>query len=150
MRVRTLILIVLVALLAAFTALNWAAFVTPTSLSAGVTTFEAPLGVVMLAIVVGMALLFAGYMAFWQGRLLVEARRHAKELQAQRTLADQAEASRFTELRTALTGATERLEARFEATRDALRTEIREATNSLAAMIGEVDDRAKRGGDRQP
>ncbi len=150
MRLRTLILILLVALLAAFTALNWAAFVTPTSLTVGVTSFEAPLGVVMLAIVVGMALLFAGYMAFWQGRLLVEARRHAKELQAQRTLADQAEASRFTELRTALTGATERLEARFEATRDALRTEMKEATNSLAAMIGEIDDRAKRGGDRQP
>ncbi|MEO8311382.1 MAG: hypothetical protein ABI520_09440 [Caldimonas sp.] len=104
----------------------------------------------MLAIVVGMALLFAGYMAFWQGRLLVEARRHAKELQAQRTLADQAEASRFTELRTAFEDATGRLEARFDATRDALRIELKEATNSLAAMIGEIDDRAKRGGDPRP
>ncbi len=146
MRVRTLILIVLIALLAAFTALNWAAFVTPTSLSVGWTSFETPLGVVMLAILVGMALLFVGYMASWQGRLLVESRRHAKELQAQRTLADQAEASRFTELRTALTSATERLEARFEATRDVLQTEMRESTNSLAAMIGELDDRTKRGG----
>ncbi|MEO8524008.1 MAG: LapA family protein [Caldimonas sp.] len=150
MRLRTLVAILLVALLATFTALNWAAFVAPTSLSVGVASFEAPLGVVMLAIVGGMALLFAGYMAFWQGRLLVEARRHAKELQAQRALADQAEASRFTELRTALTGATERLEVRFDATRDALRTEMKEATNSLAAMIGEIDDRAKRGGDGRP
>lgn len=150
MRLRTFILILLVALLATFTALNWAAFVTPTSLTVGVATFEAPLGVVMLAIVVGMALLFAGYMAFWQGRLLVEARRHAKELQAQRTLADQAEASRFTELRTAFEDATGRLEARFDATRDALRIELKEATNSLAAMIGEIDDRAKRGGDPRP
>ena len=150
MRLRTFILILLIALLAAFTALNWAAFVTPTSLSVGVASFEAPLGVVMLAIVVGMALLFAGYMAFWQARLLVEARGHAKELQAQRMLADQAEASRFTELRTALAGATGQLEARFDATCDALRTEIKEGTNSLAAMIGEIDDRAKRGGERQP
>lgn len=150
MRLRTFVLIVLVALLAAFTALNWAAFVTPASLNVGVATFEAPLGVVMLAIVVGMALLFAGYMAFWQGRLLVDARRHAKELQAQRTLADQAEASRFTELGTAMASATERLEARFDATRDVLRTEMKEATNSLAAMIGEIDDRAKRTGQQPP
>ncbi len=150
MRLRTFILILLVAMLATFTALNWAAFVTPTSLTVGVATFEAPLGVVMLAIVIGMALLFAGYMAFWQGRLLVDARRHAKELQAQRTLADQAEASRFTELRTAFADATGRLEARLDATRDALRTESREATNSLAAMIGEIDDRAKRSGQRVP
>ncbi len=150
MRLRTFILILLVAMLATFTALNWAAFVTPTSLTVGVATFEAPLGVVMLAVVVGMALLFAGYMAFWQGRLLVDARRHAKELQAQRTLADQAEASRFTELGNALASATQRLEARFDATRDALRTEMKEATNSLAAMIAEIDDRVKRGGDRKP
>lgn len=102
MRLRTIILILLIALLAMFTAINWAAFVTPTSLSVGVASVEAPLGVVMLAIVIGMALLFAGYMAFWQGRVLLDARGHAKELQAQRTLADQAEASRFTELRTAL------------------------------------------------
>lgn len=149
MRSRIIIVILIAALLTAFTALNWAAFVAPTRLSVGVTTFDAPLGVVMLTIVVAMALLFGGYMAFWQGRILVEARRHAKELQAQRALAEQAEASRFTELRTAFTGATERLEARFDATRDALRTEIKEATNSLAAMIGEIDDRSKYG-DRRP
>ncbi|MEO6743074.1 MAG: LapA family protein [Caldimonas sp.] len=149
MRLRTFILILLVALLAAFTSLNWPAFVAPTSLSIGMATFEAPLGVVMLAIVVGMALLFAGYMAFWQGRVLVEERRHTRELQAQRALAEQAEVSRFTELRAALTATTEQLGSRFDATRDALRTEMKEATNSLAAMIGEIDDRAKRGVDRQ-
>ncbi|MEO6362188.1 MAG: LapA family protein [Caldimonas sp.] len=150
MRFRTFILILLVALLASFTALNWVAFVTPTSLSLGFATFEAPLGVVMLAIVVGMALIFAGYMAFWQGRILLESRGHAKELQAQRTLADQAEASRFTELGSALASATGRMEARFDASHEALRIEMKEATHSLAAMIGEMDDRAKRLGDRQP
>lgn len=148
MRARLLILIVLLALIAGFAALNWATFTTPTSLSLGFASVEAPLGMVMLAILAGVVLLFVAYMAFWQGRLLVEARRHSKELQAQRTLADQAEASRFTELRGALAEAVDRLMARGDENRDALRTAMREDANSLAAMIAELDDRAARGADR--
>lgn len=148
MRARLLILIVLLALIAGFAALNWATFTTPTSLSLGFASVEAPLGMVMLAILAGVVLLFVAYMAFWQGRLLVEARRHSKELQAQRTLADQAEASRFTELRGALAEAVDRLMARGDENRDALRTAMREDANSLAAMIAELDDRASRGADK--
>lgn len=148
MRARLLILIVLLALIAGFAALNWATFTTPTSLSLGFASVEAPLGMVMLAILAGVVLLFVAYMAFWQGRLLLEARRHSKELQAQRTLADQAEASRFTELRGALAEAVDRLMARGDENRDALRTAMREDANSLAAMIAELDDRASRGADK--
>ena len=42
---------------------------------------------------------FVGVMAFTQGTVLMETRRHARELAAQRELADKAEASRFTDLR---------------------------------------------------
>ena len=148
MRVTSLILVLMVVLVAGFAALNWATFTAPTSLSLGVASVEAPLGAVMLAILVIVVLVFGGHMAMWQGRLLLEARRHAKELQAQRTLADQAEASRFTELRGALAEAVDRLAARADETRDALRNAMREDTNSLAAMIAELDDRARHGSDR--
>jgi uncharacterized integral membrane protein len=144
MRFRTLFVIVLVAVIAIFAALNWEIFTTATKLSLGIATVDAPLGLVMLLLLVGVVLLFAGYMAVWQAALLVESRRHAKELQAQRALAEEAEASRLTELRGALTQATQNLERRFDEVRDSFRNELRDGINSLAAMIGEIDDRLKR------
>lgn len=134
MPLRTLLLLLFIGLVAGFAALNWTAFTTPVPLNLGVTTLEAPLGLTMLALVVVVALAFLGYVALFQGRVLLETRRHAKELQAQRVLADQAEASRFTELRALLQAEVVRLEG-------ALRGEIRDSANSLAAMIGELDDR---------
>lgn len=134
MPLRTLVLLVFIALVAGFAALNWTAFTTPVPLSLAVTSVEAPLGVLMLGLLAVLALAFLGYVALFQGRVLLETRRHAKELQAQRQLADQAEASRFTELRAVVQAEITRLEG-------ALRGEIRDSANSLAAMIGELDDR---------
>ena len=69
----------------------------------------------------------------WQGTLLAEFRRQAKELQAQRLLAESAEASRFTEL-----GALIREE------NAKLLTELQETEHSIAATIGEMDDRLRK------
>jgi uncharacterized integral membrane protein len=142
MRIRTLLVLLVIALIAGFAAINWPAFTTPTTLSLGMSTIEAPLGLAMLGLVVFITLAFAIYVAVWQASILMETRRHAKELQAQRALADQAEASRFTELRGVLHAEMEQLEQRIAATQESLRTEIRESANSLAAMLGEIDDRA--------
>ncbi len=144
MRARTIFLLLVIALLAAFAALNWDAFFAPTTLSLGVATVQAPLGLVMLGIVTALVILFVAYMAFWQGTVLMDTRRHTKELQAQRTLADEAEASRFTELRSLLHAELDRLASRVEQTQAGLRTEIRDSANSLSAMIGEIDDRTSR------
>lgn len=141
MRVRTLLVIVAMFLLAAFVALNLSAFTTPVSLNLLVTTVDAPPALIMLVILALGALAGAVYMALWQGQILVESRRHAKELQAQRQLADQAEASRFTELRTAMTEQSDRLAERIAGAQELLRKEIHEQANSLAAMIGELGDR---------
>nr|MDQ2735046.1 LapA family protein [Pseudomonadota bacterium] len=86
----------------------------------------------------------AVYMALWQGTILAESRRHAKELQGQRLLAEQAEASRFTELRAAFQEEMTRLTERLTVAHEALRTEIRDNANSLAAALGEMDDRLRR------
>lgn len=95
----------------------------------------------MLVVLALGALAGAVYMALWQGQILVESRRHAKELQAQRQLAGQAEASRFTEPRTAMTEQSDRLAERIAGAQESLRKEIHEQANSLAAMIGELGDR---------
>lgn len=144
MRTRTLLVLLAVTLIAAFALLNWPTFMAPSTLSLGFTAFEAPLGLAMLGLLVVMALIFATYMALWQGAILMETRRHTKELQAQRTLADQAEASRFTELRNLLHSEIERLAERVLTSQQGLRTEMNESSNSLAAMLGEIDDRLKR------
>ena len=46
-----------------------------------------------------LTLLFLVYVVYLQSSVLIESRRYARELQAQRELADQAEASRFSQLR---------------------------------------------------
>lgn len=144
MRARTLVVLLMIALIAGFAALNWGVFVTPTALSLGFMSVQAPLGLVMLALLVLLVLAFAIYMALWQTTVLAETRAHAKELHAQRQLADQAEASRFTELRTALQAEFATLGERLSKAQDALRQEMRDSSNSLAAMIGEIDDRLRR------
>lgn len=141
MRTLVLFLLLLGSLIAAFAALNWAAFTVPSVLSVGVTTIEAPLGLTLLGLLVLAALVFAVYATFWQGAALLDTRRHAKEMQLQRQLADQAEASRFTELRSALHSELAQLSERLSTSQDALRLEMRENTNSLAAMFAEMDDR---------
>ncbi len=141
MRIRTLLVIVAIFLLAAFVALNFNAFTASAPLNLLVTTVEAPPALIMLVILALGGLAAAVYMALWQAQILVESRRHAKELQAQRQLADQAEASRITDLRSAITEQSARLAERLNVTQEALRREIHEQASSLAAMIGELGDR---------
>lgn len=141
MRLRSIFLVLLLALIAAFVAVNWSAINAQATLSLGITEVQAPLGTVMLGLMVIICLAFAVHLALWQGSVLLETRRHIKEMQAQRDLADQAEASRFTELRSVLQAELRALTERMNQSESALRTDIREQANSLAAMLGQVDDR---------
>jgi len=141
---RTLFLALVLLSVAVFVAVNWSAFTAPTRLSLLVTAVEAPVGLVMLGVVVLVVLAFGAYLVVWQSAILLESRRQTKELQVQRTLADQAEASRFTELRVIVHDELERLADQMTQALDALRAEIRDHANSLAATIGELDDRMQR------
>lgn len=150
MRLRTLFVIVLIVLIAGFATINWPIFMARTPLNLLFTTVEAPLGVVMLVMLVVLFLVFVLYMAMWQAKVLVDSRRHTTELQRQRVLADEAEASRFTELRSQLRDEMANLNVRISDGNEALRREIRDHSNSLAANVAEMDDRMKRGGPADP
>ena len=126
MPLRTIVLLVVLAAIALFAALNWRAFVAPTTLSLGFAEVQGPLGLIMLLLLAILTALFLTYLVYLQTSVLLESRRHAKELQAQRELADQAEASRFTELRGYLEG------------------RLKEMENSLGAQLGEMRDRLDR------
>ena len=157
MPLRTLVIVVMAVLLALFVAVNWAAFMTPTTLSMIFGTVQAPLGLVMLVITGFIAALFVAYALWLQGSVLMETRRMTRELDSQRQLADQAEASRFTELRaliemrldTVMSAiADERSSRSAEIARlgDELRLAIDQAANGHAAQLGELQDRLERAG----
>lgn len=124
MSVRSILLIVVAGLVAIFVAANWTVMTTPTDLSLIVTTVYAPVGVVMMGILGLMFLVFFGYVAYQQSAVLVETRRHAKELAAQRDLADKAEASRFTDLRSFITEEMGRVHQQMEASTQAVQARV--------------------------
>jgi len=144
MRLRTLLAITTVILLAAFFALNWRAFAAPVTLTFLVASVDAPVGVVMLVLFALGILAVSSSLGVWHGTLLMEYRRQSKELQAQRTLAESAETSRFTELGTLVRDELANSDRRVEAAIEALSKELRDTENSIAATLGEMDDRYRR------
>ena len=120
MQLRNVLLIIVLLAVAVFAALNWGIITAPTTLSLGFAEVQAPLGLVLLGMLAILTALFLFYLVYLQTSVLLEHRRHARELEAQRQLADEAEASRFTELRTHLD------------------TRLGEIENSLAAHVGEL------------
>ncbi len=155
MSLRNVLLLVVLAVLVTFVVVNWAAFSVPTSLSLVFASVEAPLGLIMLGITACLAALFLAYVVYLQSSVILEARRHAREFAAQRELADQAEASRFTELRRYLderldalaadvASSRERVEGAFTETGAGVRASIEQSANTLAAHLGELEDRLER------
>ena len=155
MSLRALFLLLVLIVLTVFTVLNWNAFITPTTLSLLFATVQAPLGLIMLGVMVLLAAVFLLYLVYVQTAVLLDTRRSARELKTQRDLADQAETSRFTELHSFLEDRLQRLEtvvtdaqsrtgARLEQLDGDFRTAVERATNTLASYIGELEDRLDR------
>jgi uncharacterized integral membrane protein len=123
---RALILFFVLVFVVLFAAINWAVFTALTPISLGFTTVQAPLGLIMLGLVAFLSVLFTVWVIVLQATSLRDARRQTKELQAQRDLADRAEASRIAELR------------------NDLLKRLDENTNSIAAHIAQLEDRIER------
>lgn len=155
MHIRTIIILLIILATAALAALNWAALSTPAMISLGVTTMEAPLGLIMLGLTTALVAVFAAYVLYLHSSVMLETRRHTKEMTAQRELADKAEASRFTELRNFLETQQQQgkaadaemraaLVARIEQAERNLQSRIEQSDNSVAAHVGELEDRLER------
>lgn len=156
MRTLYLLLALVAALLVAVATLNWEVFITPTDISLGFGQVAVPLNLMLLGLLVLLSVLFLVHAVYIQGSALMETRRHTKELQANRELADKAEASRFTALREFIAAEMTRQEARQTEAQQQLLvrlTELAQAShtlteqtgNSLAASLGELEDRLERG-----
>jgi hypothetical protein len=154
-RLRTLLLLLVLGLVAAFVTLNWSAFAAPTPLDLLVTRVEYPLGLVMLGVVGAVTALYVVFAIGVETRALWEARQQARELAGQRRLAESAESSRYAELRrffeeelgtlrsTPPPGSD--LSERLDRMETRLSRDIERAGNTLAAYVGELEDRLLRG-----
>lgn len=100
MRARVILLIVAILAVAAFASLNWSEIIRPSPVSFGAFVTDAPLGLILLSLLGLMLIAYIVSAAAHRTQTLVETRHHFKTLEAQRDLADKAEASRFTDLRT--------------------------------------------------
>ena len=160
MYLRTLLIATVLGLLVIFALFNWGAFMSPTTLTFGIGTVEAPLGLILLAIVALITLLFLIYIVFLQSSSLLEGRRQTRELQSQRELADRAEESRFQQLRSAMETELRNLDTRSNESKAAILTRldalerdmrmaIEQSGNTLAAYLGEIEDRFERSADRR-
>ncbi len=144
MGVRTVILAIVVALIAALAAFNWSTLAAPTPMSLGFTEVTAPLGLIMLGLTAALGVFFLVYLLYLQSSTMLESRRQSRELASQRELADKAEASRFTELRTFLEGQEQRRQTRATELHSAMLARVDQSDHTLAAHLGQLEDRLDR------
>ena len=142
-------------LLTVFAAANWSLLAASASLNFLLFTVEGPYGLILFVAVVLFAALFGVYAVSLRTSALLETRRHLKDLEAQRQLADNAEASRlaaltaqitqeFGDVRTALEAARAESQRRSEALEQTLCRHLDETANSLFANVGQIDDKLNR------
>lgn len=148
MSARTLFTLLVLLLLVLFSWLNWGEITKPTSLSLGLSRVEAPLGLVLVVALGVVSLLYLIFTIGLETAALLEVRRYARELLHYKKLAEEAEQSRYTELRSYLEAEFKRLaEAEKEEIR-ALEARLAETLekhgNTLAAYIGELEDQLLR------
>ncbi|MFZ1498493.1 MAG: LapA family protein [Giesbergeria sp.] len=144
MNLRSLLLTLTAAAIAAIAVLNWNTLAASVPVSLGVVTVDAPLGIVMLALTALLAAFALAYVLWLQGSVLMETRRHGKEMQVQRELADKAEASRFTEMKIFLQAQSQQthsaLMERIETLESRVLARANESDNSTAAYWGQLEN----------
>ena len=99
MRGRLAFIILAALVVGAIAALNWPEVTRTSHLNFGVVMADAPLGAILFGAFLLTLVVFLVSSAIMESRNLLHWNRHSRELQAQRDLAERAEASRFTDLR---------------------------------------------------
>jgi len=137
MNLLSAIILAALLLLALFTLANWSVLTASTTLSFVAFDVEGPLGVIMLGVTLALVALLVLYAMALRTTMLMESRRLNQELLAQRKLAESAESSRIDALRTLI-------DARMDEAEQSMKLALHETTNSLAALVGEMEDKLDR------
>ena len=161
MRPRFLLLVIAILLVAGFAALNWPEVMRTTSLNFGLFYMDGAVGAILLGILALGLIAFMASSAMLRSRMMITENRYTRDLQAQRDLADKAEASRFTELRQHLDthfretrqreamANTEFEKAMLQSQRD-MRAQLDQLQQAVTARFGELENRIASRFDRQP
>lgn len=139
-------------LLAGFVVFNLEEFMRPSTLSFGGTVAEAPLGLIMLGVVALMFVAMIALSAMSRRRTVMERGHHYKTLEETRTLADNAEASRFTDLRNHIDTRLRELRERDEITatefhragvesQRELRNQLEQMSRAMMSRLAEIETR---------
>ena len=121
MKIRTIFLLFVLILMAVFLVINWTALSTVTAVNLIYTEIQAPLGVLVVGGFAAVVFVLLVYMV-WQQEL----RAAYKEARNARTVADDAEKSRFAESNRILLERIEKLEALMTARSDETLTAVRQ------------------------
>ena len=145
------VILVAMFVIAVFTLANWSVLSAPAALSFIVFEVEGPLGVILLGAMLVLVALFVLYALTLRTNMLMESRRHNQELQAQRKLAETAEASRLSELRAQierefaqLRTAIGAIDGQMDRHEQSMKQSLDEAANGLSALVAEMDDKIDR------
>ena len=144
MPTRLIFLLAGLGLLAGFLLVNWSALATPIPIHLLLFSIAVPAGAIVVGSVLAVVVLGAVYVAVWRSKLLLDFRRQESELHTHRSLANDAEASRFTQLQESINVQFTQLNQRVDQAVEQLRGELRDHEGSLAAALGEMDDRLQR------
>lgn len=99
MKWRSVLLVVFLIVIAIFVLLNLEVIMRTTTLELGFTIVQAPLGFVMLAIIILSFVYFLIYALYLRTVLLIRERKLFSELETAQEIAENAEVSRFNELK---------------------------------------------------
>jgi uncharacterized membrane protein len=99
MKIRTFLLLVGLIAIIAFVVLNWSTIMMPTTLSLGITTFQAPFGLLILSLMVLFTAVSLIFVLYSRASEYFKDRNHLMEMQTMQKLANNTEESRLIELR---------------------------------------------------
>jgi len=166
MKARGILLTVLVIVFALFAAVNWSTLTAPLPVDLLVLRVEIPVGLVLLGVTVGLALVFFVGALFDRAGQLQEIRHLERQLEKARAKADEKQAGELGQVKEALQAWGSSLERRIDDRVGAAETRIKEAIdasddreadrakaleervltvrNELAADVGEAEDLIRR------
>ena len=152
MHLRSVFLLLLFVLCSVFLVVNWEGVMAEVNVNLLWTEIQAPLGLILLMGPGLLILICLIYGFVQQAGLSMELRRVNKQLQQARDLAQKAELSRFTELKSEMQKQITELQNQSASRHSSLMAAVngvqaavdesaQETVNSLSASVGEVEDR---------
>ena len=135
---------------AIFAVANWTLLTASATLNFLLFTVEGPFALILFSAIMLFGVLFAVYALTLRTSALLETRRHMKDLEAQRAVAETAEASRLAALTTQMQQEFAAVRAAIDDVEQRFATRMDDTANAVFASVGEVDDKLDRLAERLP